>query len=446
MRLRLFHVLGLAALLGGCGNSAKKECTAGDACDNGQFCEAYTDAMSGAMHTACFAPTELKGKVTDASNGTAIAGARVVAIDGDAHAAVGPVSITDAMGNYTVRVTAPRTAGSDKKFTLRVSAAGYQEFPSGIRIALPITVAFADPQGAAMISGPEDVALSPLSPAPAGSIAGKASGMQTAGVLVVASDGTHAYSTVTDATGEYVLFNVPDGTYEVRGYFVGVNFTPVQGVAVAGARKDGVDLVASGAAAGVLTGTLSYVAGADTTITTQVVLRLQSTREVPPGLSVPAKNSVPYNLAMIPDGTYEVVAAFPNDMLVKDPDPGQAGTTTPVVMFAGNTIDVGSFKITDPVNITMPDANAKVAGTPTFTWAAYPQTDHYKIEVFDSQGNQIWMMDNIPRSTSLAYGGPALQSGGYYQWRITSYAVSAGSASSRPISQSEDLRGVWQEM
>jgi hypothetical protein len=430
-------------LVGGCGGG-NKECTAGDPCGGGNFCESYVDS-SGAPHAACFAPTLITGKVSDATTGAAVGGARVVAIDGDSHAAVGPVSITAADGSYSVRVTAPRMSGAQKEFTLRVSAAAYQEFPGGIRVALPITVAFGDPQAKATVSGPQDVALSPLVGAPAGSIAGKVSGTQAAGVLVVASDGTHAYSTVSDASGDFVIFNVADGTFSVRGYFIGVAFTPVDGLAVAGAQVKGVTLTASGEATGVLTGSLSYVAGADTSITTGVVLRLQATHEVPPGLQVAATNATPYELDKVPDGTYEVVAAFPNDQLVKDPDPGQAGTSTPVVTFAGSTVDVGSFKITNPVNMVGPDADAPVAGMPTFSWAAYPQTDHYKVEVFDSQGSSIWSQDNIPRSTSLTYAGPALLSGAYYQWRITSYAV-ASNTTSRPISQSEDLRGVWQQM
>src|SRR5262249_9684092 len=184
------------------------------------------------------------------------------------------------------------------------------------------------------------------------------------------------------------------------GYFVGVSFTPVENVTVAGAARPGVNLVASGAATGVLTGSLSYVAGADTSVTTAVVLRLQATREVPPGLQVAATNSATYQLDKVPDGTYEVLASFPNDQLVKDPDPGQSGTATPVVTFAGSTVDVGSFKITDPVNMIGPDANARMTGTPTFTWEAYPQTNHYRIDVFDAQGNPIWSLDDIPRSTS----------------------------------------------
>ena len=431
------------AVFVGCGSDEKKECTVGDSCAGGAYCESYVD--SSGMHNACFAPTLLAGKVTDATTGAPIAGARVVAIDGDSHGAVGPVSTTDVMGNYSVRVTAPRMSGAEKQFTLRVGAAGYQEFPGGIRIALPITVSFTDPKTAATVDGPQNVELMPLAGAPAGSIAGKVGGTQVAGVLVVASNSSGALSTVSDASGDFVIFNIPDGMYSVQGYFVGVNFTQVDGVTVAGARKDGVNLTSSGAATAALTGTLSYVAGADTSIATSVVLRLQATHEVPPGLQVAAMNATTYQLPGVPDGTYEVLASFPTDQLVKDPDPGQAGTSTPVVTFAGNTVDAGTFKITDPVNITAPDANVKLAGTPMFTWLAYPQTDHYKIDVFDSTGTPIWSQDNVPRSTSLAYGGPALQTGGYYQWRITSFAVSAGTGT-RPISQSEDLRGVWQQM
>jgi len=445
MNKNLIHAMVALSLAAGCGGGGdKKECKVGDACGNGGFCESYVDS-GGAMHNACFAPTLLAGQVTDAASAAPIPGARVVAIDGDSHAAVGPVSVTDAAGHYTVRVTAPRVADGIKQFTLRVGAAGYQEFPSGIRIALPVTVSFGDPMGAATVDGPQDVGLVALAPAPAGSIAGKVGGTHAAGVLVVASDANGAYSTVSDASGDYVLFNVPDGTFSVRGYFVGVNFAPVDGVVVAGARRDGVDLASSGPATATLTGSLSYVAGANTATTTAVVLRLQATHEVPPGLQVPAMNSTPYRLDGIPDGTYEVLASFPNDGLVKDPDPGQAGTETPVVTFAGNTVDAGTFKITDPVDMVGPDANARISGTPTFSWTAYPQTDHYQVDVFDSQGNPVWSLPDLPRADSVVYAGPALQPGSYYQWRITSFAR-ASNTPSRPISRSEDLRGVWQQM
>jgi hypothetical protein len=449
MKTRILTLISVLGMTAGCGN--KSTCNNGDKCDNGQFCEEYTDS-SGSTQTACFAPTTLKGKITNAQTGAAVQGARVVPIDADSHAAAGPVGISDASGNYEVRIIAPRQSGVTKQFSLRVSAAGYQEFPSGIRIALPIEVTFSDPKGTATIMGPQDVALIPLAQPVNGSIAGKVSGSVVGGVLVVACEmsacgtvGGAAWSTVTDGSGDYVIFNVPDGTYDVHGYFLGHNYTPATGVMVAGAKKDGVNLSEAGAATGVLLGTLDYVAGANTSLPTYVVLRLPTTKEVPPGLQVKATNSMQYMLPGVPDGTYQVVAAYPNDMLVKDPDPGQAGTTTPLVTFAGAPVDVGTFKITDPVNIIAPDANMMVAGNPTFTWTAYPQTYQYKVEVFDSQGTPIWQPANVDNSiTSMVYAGPvALQAGFYYQWKITSFAQPTATNPIKPISQSEDLRGVW---
>src|SRR5262249_56812192 len=104
-----------------------------------------------------------------------------------------------------------------------------------------------------------------------------------------------------------------------------------------GAAVSGVNLSSTGAASGTLTGVLNYVAGADPAITTSVVLRLQSTHEVPPGLVTPASNGTPYRLDRIPDGSYDVWAALPNDTLLKDPDPTQAGTGTAPAPIARGT-------------------------------------------------------------------------------------------------------------
>jgi hypothetical protein len=258
-------------------------------------------------------------------------------------------------------------------------------------------------------------------------------------VLVVAEAGGKGYSTVTDGGGSYVIFNVPDGSYTVSGYFIGVQYSKADGVAVAGARKDGVNLTAMGAAAGKLTGSLDYVAGAPNN-QTAVVLQLPSTMEVPPGFQAPAMNG-PYSLTGLPDGTYNVLAAYPNDGLVKDPDTTLGNTGTPTVTFAGgNTVDAGQFKVTGPVDMIGPDANQVVMGTPTFTWMAYSSSGLYHLQVFDSQGNQIWMMDTS--ATSLAYGGPALISGEFYKWHLIAYHATD---TSREISMTEDLRGVWQE-
>jgi hypothetical protein len=225
----------------------------------------------------------------------------------------------------------------------------------------------------------------------------------------------------------------------VRGYFHAQSYAPAMAVTVAAAPHNGVDLAALGPATGVLTGSLDYVAGAPGA-QTAVALRLQATGEVPPGLSVATGNG-PYRLEGIPDGTYDVLASFPTDGLVKDPDPGIAGTGTPTVTMMGATVDAGSFKVTAPVDIMGPDAEAVVAGAPTFSWSAYPSAGTYRVVVFDSFGNQIWTQDTS--TTSLSYGGAALARGLFYQWRLTAFH---NTDLSRPISMSEDLRGVWQVM
>jgi len=81
-----------------------------------------------------------------------------------------------------------------------------------------------------------------------------------------------------------------------------------------------------------------------------------------------------------------------------------------------------------------------VTGTPTFSWADDSSEDQYLVEVFDSFGQRIWMntMSGVSGGNpSMAYAGPALQPGMYYQWRATS------SKSQCELARSEDLRGVF---
>jgi hypothetical protein len=86
------------------------------------------------------------------------------------------------------------------------------------------------------------------------------------------------------------------------------------------------------------------------------------------------------------------------------------------------------------------DVAEEVTGTPTFAWADDSSEDQYLVEVFDSFGQLVWSMTAPSVSggmPSLAYAGPALQPGVYYQWRVTS---SKGTCN---LSRSEDLRGVF---
>src|SRR2546426_704793 len=135
-------------LLAGCGGggSDSKACdpTKTGSCKTGQSCEPVTGG-----DPACFPDTLITGQIFDATQPSkAIAGARVIAIDGASNAAASNVAISDAMGKYSVVVHLPRAADAaadmanqSKDYTLRVSAKAYLDFPSSIRQAIPIKVA-----------------------------------------------------------------------------------------------------------------------------------------------------------------------------------------------------------------------------------------------------------------------------------------------------------------
>ncbi|MEO7095335.1 MAG: hypothetical protein ABI175_18910, partial [Polyangiales bacterium] len=87
-----------------------------------------------------------------------------------------------------------------------------------------------------------------------------------------------------------------------------------------------------------------------------------------------------------------------------------------------------------------------VTGAPTFRWADDSSEDEYLVEVFDAFGRRIWMATTPGISggtASLAYAGPALAAGMYYQYRVTSSKQSGGQAQRCELARTEDLRGVF---
>jgi hypothetical protein len=79
-----------------------------------------------------------------------------------------------------------------------------------------------------------------------------------------------------------------------------------------------------------------------------------------------------------------------------------------------------------------------VTSAPTFTWLDDSSEDRYAITVFDSYGTAIWEAQTPKSVVTLTYGGPALKSGMYYQFRVASIKDP-----SEVISRSEDLKGVF---
>jgi hypothetical protein len=460
---------------GTCGLAEGTTCDpADDKCAGGLSC---AELQAGGY--ACYPPVLIKGMVFDSQTSTGIPDAQVLALD-DQATAVSDIAVTDADGNYVLEVPVQRLADGapipDVNFTLRASASGYQTFPGGLRTALPLssTETMSEVDGWNLKSAITDIALIALPmdqqgrPSIAGTVLADA---QSGGVLVVAEDGASAgHSAVTDRKGAYTIFNVPDGSYTVRGYAAGLQLTPAM-TTVAGMPVTGVDLALSTDGLGTVSGSVTIVNPGMGTATS-VVLVVASTfsdtfvrGEVPRGLRTPLTGppniTGNFTITDVPAGEYIVLAAFENDFLVRDPDPNIAGTqiVTVTMPSPGQAVPLPtSFKITGALPIVGPGADrpeAVMATTPpTLEWGDDASEDFYTVTVYNAYGDLVWCLSsemmncdgpNIPAvsgsaTVTVPYGGP-LEPGMYYQFRATAWRSPGGTPG--PISNTEDLRGVF---
>lgn len=412
----------------------------------------------------CALPLILAGTVTDIA-GTVIAGAHIIVLD-QQQTPISDVAVSDTTGAYAIEVPATRDSAAapvSATFTLRASASGYQTFPGGLRNALPIDAATATKEDShwSLNTALTQIALIDLPSALQGlpHIAGKVIATSGAGgVLVVAESTTGGISALTDAGGNFTIFNVPDGDYTIRGYRAAVQLIPVDRT-MNGVDITGVDLSASTDSLATVSGSIQIVATGGGSMTS-VVLAIAASfdaiavrGEVPPGLRTPLDITGAWSLSDVPDGRYFVLAALEDDGLVRDPDANIAGTAIVEVTVpdptGGRTIILSNaLKVTAALDVVSPGASGPdaITGTPTFVWADDQSEEYYVVEVFDALGNLTWTSPDLPpvsggANASVVYGGAALEIGMYYQFRATSWRAPGGNAS--PISTTEDLKGVF---
>ena len=451
----------VGALLGGAGCSSSSDACdpiAQTGCDENLVCEEVVDGG-----TACFAPVVLRGNVFDQADQSGIEGATVVALDAN-RAPASTVAVTDASGDYEIQVARQRDTDGNPQggdVTLRADAAGYQTFPGGIRQALPIDVSSPDEEdGVLVVETPTtDVGLIGL---PSGAGTNQIFGnvevpSDSSGVLVVAetTGGTpDGFTAIADRDGVYRIFNLPDGDFSVLGYAQGVNYD-AQTASVSGGEEAQVDLAIGSDAPGTVMGSVQIVNPGDGKGTSYILV-VESTfdealarGETPPGLRAPEGTDLvgsgSWTIEGVPAGSYKVLGAFENDRLVRDPDFGQGNTEiVRVDVAAGQSIEAPSFKITGSLDVISPGAQGpeEVDGNPVFTWVDDSGEDRYHIQVFDTFGELIWEDPNIPSSSGgdpeVPYAGPPLDSGMYYQFRVTSFDTN-----DRPLARTEDLKGVF---
>ena len=449
--------VGLALFASACGDDGGGPCdpTANTGCDNGAVCEVVTGGAP-----ACFAPLIIRGDVFDLADAHALDGARVVGLDVNGSPR-SSVAVT-AGGNYELRIPSERGAGGvpvGANITLRVDAAGYLSFPAGIRQALPIdtTSAVAENGGYVVDSALTKVGLLRL-PGTAGtaSLTGHvAVAPSPSGVLVVAETAAtpgSGFSAIADTSGDYEIFNLAAGTYTVRAYSLGTNYTPGS-IPLAAGQAGTLDLALDSVGASKVSGTVNLVSGAPVT---SVILVVASTfdptlarGESPPGIRAPAPGTVPnisgpWSIAGVPAGRYVALAAFENDGAVRDQSGGGNTGLVFIDVVAGQDLPIGQgFKVTPAIQLVGPGATAAemVTAAPTLSWLKLSSAKDYHVEVFDALGNVA--MDhhtNDGAIISVPYTGP-LQSGMYYQLRVT--AFDGATPVPNPISSTEDLRGVF---
>ena len=438
----------------------------GRACAEGLACESVTDADT----FVCATPLRIHGLVVDAVTEAPLPGALVNGLDRTG-APLGSIAVSDAMGRYELVVSASRTPEGElspgSAYTLQGFARDYQPFPSGVRVALPISAAdaaFDEDLDTFVIDNPSTtVGLIGLPASERGgvTVSGKVLGEQPGGTLVVAEGQTPAVYGVADAGGAYTVFNVRAGSSTLHGYRRGLEVVP-RGIDVAAADLTGIDLDVAAEVEGLATvsGSVSIVnaPGGSATSVVLVPVSVFNTNllrgPVPFGLRAPDPGLAPdiggaFSIAGVPAGTYKVLAAFENDGLVRDPDLTIGGTSLQeITVEAGRDTELAEgFKVTEALAVTSPGAEApEVVGlTPTFIFADDSSEDYYIVRVFDVFGALVWENAEVPGvsgsdTVEVKYAGPALTAGMYYQFRATSAREKGGGTA---ISQTEDLRGVF---
>jgi hypothetical protein len=462
--IRLTSAVAVAVAIAAAGCSSNDNAcdpVANTGCQSSQICEQKQGGGS-----ICAEPLVLRGHVLKLADGSAVAGARAVALDANA-APVSSVATSAADGSYELAIPATRTTDGkpvSSSVTLRVDASGFQSFPGGIRQALPISIASpVESSGKLVIaSALTEVGLVALQGAGTGVIAGKAQvPASRAGVLVVAETGagTDGISAIADTSGDFKIFNVPAGSFTVKTYAKGVNYDPITVNVTAGQTAAANPTINTGKAASQVSGSVNIVNPGSGTATS-VILVVESTfnatlarGETPPGLRAPDPGVAPnvnnaFTISGVPEGKYVVLAAFENDNLVRDPDTSIAGTQIVHIQVTSgnNTTLPTSFKVTGALDLIGPgkDGPQAVTAPPVLSWVDDSSEDGYTVVVYDAFGNVAWGPTDLPKFTgsnpSIQYAGP-LEKGMFYQFKATSWRNSGTSTVN--ISNTEDLRGVF---
>lgn len=442
----------------------------GDACDPHYYLcpDGFVCAELVTGGNRCSGELVLSGAITNTSDGSAVEGAQVIALNEEG-IAVADVARTDQMGNYELIASAKRNADGSPAgtYTLWAAAQRYQAFPGGGRVALPI-----DLRNASSVDGRyrldsalTHVGLIPLGVTDRSSMSGTITKLggglpgDTGGVLVVASGANGAFSGVSDKAGNFTIFNLPAGEYEFRAYAVDMQNEGVN-VAVPPDPVSGLTLSQKNMGLTTVTGSVELVNAAGGALTSVVLVvadtfdPLTARGEAPRGLRAPRTGSPDVNgnfsISGVPAGRYVVLPAYENDDLVSAPNTDFVTLDVPVALGGphpppGPNVEL---KVTAALPTQSPGAEAPEAVTskPELVWGDDSSADYYDVRVFDAFGDEVWNSLMVPgvsgsATAQVQYAGP-LDPGMYYQFRVSSWRAPSGE-DPVPIAESENQRGVF---
>lgn len=394
------------------------------------------------------APTGVvTGIVTDGNTSETLSGVRIILFDANTNQATENIVTTDVDGIYSFNVP----GGS---YFITLTKQGYTDVPAVGVSALPFTVT-----NGSELDNPVQMFTNDATNL--GWISGKLTSSDTpvVGSLVVATDGTSGYSTISDSEGNFVIFNLPSATYNVKAWKAGVNSPEASASVTADTETSQVNLAISTASGSTVSGTITFLATSN--IEVDVALTHPVTEEVIPGLSTTTSGGT-YSLQNAPDGEFLARASYANDGVVMDPDwivkNGEPFVTVSGGNASRNFSVTGAVSLVSPTNDDASTNPVSSSSTPTFTWEAYSSSSDYVIEVTDANGNVIWGGFNagwtvknitIPSSESSILfnsdgnASQSLMSGKLYRWSIYASKNNVQSDTGwELISVSEDQRGL----
>lgn len=437
-----------------------------------------------AVITGDFQVTVVDATTANDDEPSLIENARVIVFDGETGEPIATVN-TDAAGVALFEELEPGL------ITVRIAALGFESSPKAFDITpIPFEVTVGELYATT-------IGLSPLDPATDGTL-GIVSGLVVddgeiplSGALVVCVVKGEEHYTTTDSNGEFVFFNLPGGTFpipelaDIKIYKGGFEFDTVIEIEVfAGLEADAGNIVSTGAAIGVINGSVNAVATGGTPLPASgfdVTLLIPGSSVTIQGLKAFADaTSNGYTITGVPDGTYEILASRDNDLFVTDPHDIVRDGIALVTLSEGEVtsdLAVLDFKVTLAVDIVCEEEF--VVGTlPWFTFddaPSFPSAKWFVIEVLDGAGDYVikGFSDEISatsderiinhkihkddiRLTATSYqwtfdtsiADAELVEGGRYQFRL--YAIKVGGDKQEAQfeeynfeSASEDLKGVF---